>query len=600
MSLEGQWKMESGTPMQNKQKTWRVVSPDADAVNDLQQQTEMDRLMCSILVQRNIRTADDVSRFFQPNLRNLHDPFLMKDMDRAVQRVQQAIDNEENILLYGDYDVDGITSVSLMYTFLGRRYGNLDFYIPDRYKEGYGISKTGIDYAKAHDIRLIIAMDCGIKAVEQIAYARSLGIDVIICDHHLPGEVLPQAAAILDPKQEACSYPYKELSGCGITFKLIQAFEQQHNIPIEELTSLLDLVVISIASDIVPLTGENRILAYHGLHQLNHTHRSGLLALINQSNLRRPFTIRDIVFGLAPIINAAGRLADAELSVRLMLARNHKVARDYADILEECNKTRRQYDQETAEEAERLISDDPSLIERKSLILYQSHWHKGVIGIVASRLAERYHKPTIILTNSEEGHIVGSARSVSEFDIYEAIAKSEDILINYGGHKYAAGMTVAANNLDRFVQHIEHYVTDHIQPKQQKPELEITAEVDFTVFRSGFRKFLRKLAPFGPGNPHPVFLTRNVSDAGFSKSLNGNHLKLAVRQPGSRIMNGIVFGQADLLKEVKQKQRMHICYTLQESSGIAGRRYPQMVVKDLRFVEKEQQTEAGSSFPSSA
>lgn len=586
--------------MQNKQKTWRIATPDADAVDRLHQQTGMDHLMCSILVQRHIRTPQEVSEFFQPNLRNLHDPFLMKDMDRAVHRLQQAIDREENILLYGDYDVDGITSVSLMYTFLGRRYGNLDFYIPDRYKEGYGISRAGIDYAKEQGVRLIIAMDCGIKAVEQIAYARSLGIDVIICDHHLPGEALPEASAILDPKQKSCSYPYKELSGCGITFKLIQAFEQQHNIPIEELTSLLDLVVISIASDIVPLTGENRILAFHGLHQLNHTHRPGLLALIDQSNIRRPFTIRDIVFGLAPIINAAGRLADAELSVRLMLARNRKVARDYADILEECNKTRRQYDQETAEEAEHLITEDPSLVDRKSLILYQPHWHKGVIGIVASRLAERYHKPTIILTNSDEGHIVGSARSVSEFDIYEAIAKSEEMLINYGGHKYAAGMTVASDNLPHFMQHIEHYVAGHIQPKQQQPELEITAEVDFSIFRSGFRKFLRKLAPLGPGNPHPVFLTRNVYDAGFSKSLNGNHLKLAVRQPGSRVMNGIVFGQADLLQQVKQKKHMDICYTIQENSGVGGRRHPQMVVKDLRFLEQNQQSEAGSSFPSSA
>lgn len=587
--------------MQNKQKTWRIAAPEADVVEELHQQTGLDRLMCSILVQRNVYTSEDLSRFFEPNLRNLHDPFLMKDMDRAVQRLQKAIDTGENILLYGDYDVDGITSVSLMYTFLGRRYGNLDFYIPDRYKEGYGISRAGIDYAKEHDVRLIIAMDCGIKAVEQIAYGRSLGIDVIICDHHLPGEELPGAVAILDPRQEACNYPYKELSGCGITFKLIQAFEQQHNIPIEELTSLLDLVVISIASDIVPLTGENRILAYYGLQQLNHTYRSGLLALIDQSNLRRPFTIRDIVFGLAPIINAAGRLADAELSVRLILARNHKVARDYADILEECNKTRREYDQETAEEAEQLISEDPTLIKRKSLILYQPHWHKGVIGIVASRLAERYHKPTIILTNSEEGHVVGSARSVSEFDIYEAIAKSEDMLINYGGHKYAAGMTIAVDELTHFVQHIEHYVADHIQPKQQQPELEITAEVDFSVFRSGFLHFLRKLAPFGPGNPYPVFLTRNVYDAGYSKAINGNHLKLAVRQEESRIMNGIVFGQAELLKQVKQKKRMDICYTIQESPAAGDRRHPQMIVKDLRFVEENHQfSKLGPSHPSSA
>jgi len=586
--------------MHNKQKTWRIVAPDVDAVEKLHQQTGMDRLMCSILVQRNLRTAEDVSQFFEPNLRSLHDPFLMKDMDRAVHRLQQAIDTEESILLYGDYDVDGVTSVSLMYTFLGRRYSNLDFYIPDRYKEGYGISRAGIDYARERNARLIIAMDCGIKAVEQIAYARSIGIDVIICDHHLPGEMLPEAVAILDPRQEKCDYPYKELSGCGITFKLIQAFEQQHNIPIEELTSLLDLVVISIASDIVPLTGENRILAYHGLHQLNHTYRSGLLALIDQSNLKRPFTIRDIVFGLAPIINAAGRLADAELSVRLMLARNRKVARNYADILEECNKTRRKYDQETAEEAEQLISEDPALIKRKSLTLYQPHWHKGVIGIVASRLAERYHKPTIILTNSDEGHVVGSARSVSEFDIYEAIAKSEDILINYGGHKYAAGMTVAADDLTPFIQHIERYVSSHIQPKQQQPELEITAEVDFSVFQSGFRNFLRKLTPLGPGNRPPVFLTRNVYDAGFSKALNGTHLKLAVRQPGSRIMNGILFGEAELLNQVKQKKRMDICYTIQESSGTGGRRHLQMVVKDLRFVEEHQQPESGFSYPSSA
>jgi single-stranded-DNA-specific exonuclease len=536
-------------------------------------------------VQHELLTPEDAEHFFQPNLRHLHDPFLMKGMDIAVERIQCAIDEEEKILLYGDYDVDGITSVSLMYTFLGRRYGNLDFYIPDRYKEGYGISRAGIDYAIENDVRLIIAMDCGIKAVEQVTYAREKGIDVVICDHHLPGDVLPPAEAILDPRQHDCNYPYKELSGCGITFKLIQAFEQQHNIPIEELNSLLDLVVISIASDIVPLTGENRILAYHGLRQLNHTHRPGLLALIDQSNLRRPFNIRDIVFGLAPIINAAGRLADAELAVRLILARNRQVAHNYADILEECNKTRRKYDQETAEEAEALITANPSLTQRKSLVLYQPHWHKGVIGIVASRLAERHHKPTIILTDSDE-HIVGSARSVSEFDIYNAIAESEPMLINYGGHKYAAGMTIAVGELDNFIQHIEQYVSGHIQPDQQQPELGITAEVDFRQFTSGFRKILRKMAPFGPGNPHPVFLTRNVVDSGFSKSLNGTHLKLAVRQENSRIMNGIAFGQAELLEKVRKRIPMDICYSLQESGG-SGRRHLQMVVKDIRFVEKE-------------
>lgn len=571
--------------MQQKQKTWRIAQPDQAAIDRLQQASGLDPLICSILVQHELLTPEDAEHFFQPNLRHLHDPFLMKGMDIAVERIQRAIDEEEKILLYGDYDVDGITSVSLMYTFLGRRYGNLDFYIPDRYKEGYGISRAGIDYAIENDVRLIIAMDCGIKAVEQVTYAREKGIDVVICDHHLPGDVLPPAEAILDPRQDDCNYPYKELSGCGITFKLIQAFEQQHNIPIEELNSLLDLVVISIASDIVPLTGENRILAYHGLRQLNHTHRPGLLALIDQSNLRRPFNIRDIVFGLAPIINAAGRLADAELAVRLILARNRQVAHNYADILEECNKTRRKYDQETAEEAEALITANPSLTQRKSLVLYQPHWHKGVIGIVASRLAERHHKPTIILTDSDE-HIVGSARSVSEFDIYNAIAESEPMLINYGGHKYAAGMTIAVGELDNFIQHIERYVSGHIQPDQQQPELGITAEVDFRQFTSGFRKILRKMAPFGPGNPHPVFLTRNVVDSGFSKSLNGTHLKLAVRQENSRIMNGIAFGQAELLENVRKRIPMDICYSLQESGG-SGRRHLQMVVKDIRFVEKE-------------
>lgn len=579
--------------MQQKQKTWRIAEPEKAAIDRLQHASGLDPLICSILVQRDLRTPEEAEYFFQPNLRHLHDPFLMKGMATAVERIQRAIDGEEKILLYGDYDVDGITSVSLMYTFLGRRYGNLDFYIPDRYKEGYGISRVGIDYAIENDVRLIIAMDCGIKAVEQITYARDKGIDVVICDHHLPGDELPPAEAILDPRQDDCPYPYKDLSGCGITFKLIQAFEQQHNIPIEELNSLLDLVVISIASDIVPLTGENRILAYHGLRQLNHTHRPGLLALIDQSNLRRPFNIRDIVFGLAPIINAAGRLADAELAVRLMLARNRQVAHDYADILEECNKTRRKYDQETAEEAEALITANPSLTQRKSLVLYQPHWHKGVIGIVASRLAERHHKPTIILTDSDE-HIVGSARSVSEFDIYNAIAESEPMLINYGGHKYAAGMTIAVDELDNFIQHIEQYVSGHIQPDQQQPELGITAEVDFREFTPGFRKMLRKMAPFGPGNPHPVFLTRQVVDSGFSKTLNDTHLKLAVRQENSRIMNGIAFGQAELLEKVRKRIPMDICYSLQESSG-TGRRYLQMVVKDIRFVEEEKRAHRPST-----
>ena len=565
------------------QKNWKIQEVDPDLVLALQQELELSPLICRFLVQRGISTAEEAQTFFKPTLKDLPDPFLMKGMQIAIDYLHEVIDNNEKILIFGDYDVDGTTSVSLLYTFLERRHSNLGFYLPDRYKEGYGLSQQGIDYAEREGYSLIITVDCGIKAVEEVAYAKKKGIEVLICDHHLPGETLPDAIAILDPKQEDCPYPYKHLSGCGIAFKLVQAFEQENNIPIEELTSLLDFVAISIASDIVPLTGENRILAHYGLKQLNFTHRPGLLALFEQSNLKRPISIRDIVFGLAPVINAAGRLASAREAVRLMLARNRPTARKYAEELEVCNLMRREYDQKAAQEAEELLQKN-SFLDHKSIVLFQPHWHKGVIGIVASRIAEKYHKPTIILTQSEQD-VVGSARSVSQFDIHEAIEACSDILINYGGHKFAAGMTMSVDHVDSFMQRIEDSVSKAIQPAQQQPEITISTEIKLSDISPRLWAELERFAPFGPGNRQPIFMCRGVQDAGYSKELNGKHLRLAIRQNNSRILHGMAFAKADLLSKVKSGKPFDICFTIQKNTS--DRRHPfQLLVQDIRFAEE--------------
>ncbi|MEO0341178.1 MAG: single-stranded-DNA-specific exonuclease RecJ [Bacteroidota bacterium] len=563
------------------QKKWTLKATDEQEVLYLQQGLEVLPLIARLLVQRGIKTPEQVQQFFQPNLRELHDPFLMKDMQKAVDRLHQAIDDNEKILIYGDYDVDGTTSVALLFNFLERRHSNIGFYIPDRYKEGYGLSIAGIDYAVEQGFQLIVTVDCGIKAVEQVAYAKEKGVEVVICDHHLPGEVLPDAVAILDPKQKDCPYPYKHLSGCGIAFKFVQAFEQENNIPIEELNSLLDYVVISIASDIVPLTGENRVLAHFGLKQLNYTHRPGLLALIQQSKLKRPIKIRDIIFGLAPVINAAGRLSNAEQAVRLMLARSRMEAREYADELEVCNQIRREFDQKTATEAEQLLVDQPQLMNNKSIILYQPHWHKGVIGIVASRIAEKYHKPTVILTQSEDD-VVGSARSVSQFDIHEIIESCSDMLINYGGHKYAAGMTLASDRIIDFQARFEEKVATAILPDQEEPEIEIEAEVDLKDINHQLWDQLKNFAPFGPNNHMPVFICKGVRDGGYTKILNEKHLKLAIKKDTNRVIYGLAYGRADLLEKVTKSKSFDICYTIQKN-GKNRRGGYQLVVHDIRF-----------------
>lgn len=566
------------------QKLWKIKETNEQEIEALQHSYPVSPLISRLLVQRGITTAAEAETFFNASLNDLHDPFIMKDMQKAVDRLHLAIDRKEKILIYGDYDVDGTTSVALMYNFVERRHSDLGFYIPDRYIEGYGLSIAGIDFAAQAGYQLIITVDCGIKAVEQVKYANSLGIEVIICDHHLPGEELPPAVAILDPKQKDCPYPYKHMSGCGIAFKFVQAFEQENNIPIEELRSLLDYVAISTASDIVPLTGENRILAYHGLKQLNHTHRPGLLALFQQGNLKRPMRIRDIVFGLAPIINAAGRLSNAKQAVNLMLARNRMVAREFADELEVCNQIRREFDQKTALEAEQLLEEHPELGERKSIILFQPHWHKGVIGIVASRIAEKYHKPTIILTQSEDD-IVGSARSVSQFNIHDAIESCSDLLINFGGHKYAAGMTMSADRIEEFQERIEERVAKAILPRQEQPEMDISAELELSEINTALWDQLAKFAPFGPGNMQPVFLCRGVRDSGHSKTLNGKHLKLAIKKGDSRIIHGVLFNKADLLSKVQTSRSFDICFILQKS-GKSRRAQIQLIIQDIRFPDE--------------
>ncbi len=560
-------------------KQWLAASSDPENVRHLQEVLGIPSVLCQLLAQRQITTFEQARDFFRPQWEHLHDPFLMQDMQKAVERLHHAIEKGEKILLYGDYDVDGTTSVAMMYSFLQQLHPHLDYYIPDRYKEGYGISYEGLDYAAANNITLIIAMDCGIRAVPQVRAAQHHGIDFIICDHHLPEAEIPDAVAVLDPKRPDCAYPYKELSGCGVAFKLAQAYAQQHSLSQDILTELLDFLVISIASDIVPITGENRVLAHLGLDVLTRTKRPGLLALIERSQRQRPLSISDIVFGLAPMINAAGRLADADQAVKLMLSHNRKIAEDYARVLEYRNKLRKEFDQRIAEEAAELFEEMPDWEDRRSLVLYQPHWHKGVVGIVASRMVERFHRPSIILTESG-GNIVGSARSVKGFDIHEAIHSCQDLLINFGGHTHAAGLTLAPENLPYFQDRFEGYVSSHLSEDLLHPVIHYAAELNLEEITPKFWRILHQFGPFGPGNRNPIFLTRGVTDTGYSKTLKGIHLKLSVKQNQSKAFSGIAFGLGEKVDQVISQQPFDLFYTLEENKW-QGKRMLQLGVKDI-------------------
>ena len=569
-----------------------IIAKDVDKqlVKSLSESLGIDEILAILLVQRGITNFDEAKNFFRPSLSQLHDPFLMKDMDKAVDRLQKAMNEGEKILIYGDYDVDGTTAVALIYTYL-KNFVNkkkIEFYIPDRYEEGYGISYKGIDYAADNGFGLVIVLDCGIKAVEKIEYANKRGVDFIICDHHRPDEVIPNAVAVLDSKRHDCEYPYKELSGCGVGFKLITALSMRLGRPIEEVYELLDYVAVSIAADIVPITGENRVLAYFGLIQLNKNPRPGIAAVLRQAEqknaLERELTISDLVFLIGPRINAAGRLEKASDSVRLLLATNTDHAQKLAASINDLNSKRREFDNAITEEALQMIDADEKMRNAKSTVIFNENWHKGVIGIVASRLTDSYYRPTIVLTRS--GNLItGSARSIKNFDIYDAIDSCSDLLEHFGGHKYAAGLSLKPENLEEFSERFEKYVAEHLEEDDLTPELNVDIEMDFTNITPKFVRILKQFAPFGPGNLSPVFLTKNVVDAGFSRAVgNRKHLKLSVMQQGNTdfVFSGIAFQKGELYERIHDKEPFTMCYYIEENYW-QGKTTLQLNVKDIKF-----------------
>lgn len=579
------------------EKRWNLLEQGSEQISEtLGAGLNIPRVLSNLLVQRGIKTVEEAERFFSPSLSELHDPFLMKDMDKAVKRIKQAIDNDESIMVYGDYDVDGTTAVALVHTFLTTiGHKKLTFYIPDRYTEGYGISPQGIDYAEEHGIGLIIALDCGIKAVEKIEYAKLKGIDFIICDHHLPSETIPDAIAVLDSKREDCEYPFKDLSGCGVGFKLVQAYALTYNIPPNEVYSLLDFVVVSIASDIVPLIGENRILAHFGLNQLNANPSKGLRSIVKICGLERHrITIDDIVFKIGPRINAAGRMevedddgekvSGGKNAVRLLISNTDERAVKYGNIIDECNSGRKEIDRSITKEAKRIVDKNNLEKEHSSTVIYNPKWIKGVVGIVASRLIERYYRPTVVLTMSN-GFITGSARSVPGFDLYQAIESCSDLLENFGGHTYAAGLTMRPENLEEFKNRFSEYVALNIEPDMLIPQIDIDTKLSLEEITPKFRETLSLFQPFGPGNPAPVFSTNNVCDCGHGRMVGGNleHLKMDVTDHKNHPpISAIAFSMADYADHVLHGGNIDICYTVVENS-YRGETKPQLRIKDIKI-----------------
>lgn len=555
--------------------------PQAQNIESLSQAININASLAALLIQRGINTFEEARDFFRPSLENLHDPYLMKDMDKAVSRLCEAMDNEEKILVYGDYDVDGTTSVTLVYGFLSNYYENLEFYIPDRYKEGYGISKTGIDWAHENGFSLIISLDCGIKSLNEIAYASELGIDFIVCDHHKPGDTLPAACAVLDPKRADCNYPYKELSGCGVGFKLLQALCIDLGLEDELLFSFLDLLAVSIASDIVPITGENRILTYQGLKVLNESPRPGMKALMDISGVSKELTINNIVFGLGPRINAAGRIAHAKHAVHLLIAKDQDEADLLAEKINEKNKVRKDFDLNITDEAIRMIQEEVAL-DSKSTVLFKNDWHKGVIGIVASRCIEKFYRPTIILTENN-GMATGSARSVDGFDVYEAIAKCSDLLEQFGGHTYAAGLTMKLENIKAFQERFEQVVSCDIRQEDLIPKLDVDLKIELSQINQKFYNILKQLAPFGPGNMDPVFISENVRDDGSARLLKDQHLKLRISQDGFNAIEAIGFNMVEPFKRISKGEPFNICYHIYENE-FNGKKSLQLFIKDIKFV----------------
>ncbi|MGL5683369.1 MAG: single-stranded-DNA-specific exonuclease RecJ [Marinifilaceae bacterium] len=569
-------------------KRWVVnTPPPQEEIDKLSQDAHCDPVIANLLLQRGINSLEAANAFFEPSLDQLHDPFLMKDMDKAVTRLEQAIQKKEKIMIYGDYDVDGTTAVSLLYRFLLPICGKdrLEYYIPDRYTEGYGVSIAAIDYAAEHNFPLIIITDCGIKAVKKVEYAKELGIDIIICDHHTPGDSLPEAIAVLDPQRDDCNYPYKWLSGCGVAFKLAQAYSLQHNLPMETLYEQLDMVCVSIASDIVPITGENRILAYFGLKELNSNPTLGLKTIIDISGISKDININDIVFRIGPRINAAGRVESGRKSVALLTAQDKQKALRVASDINIFNDKRKKLDHDITEEAIAHIRNSEIESSKKTTVLFNPNWHKGVIGIVASRLTESFYRPTIVLTESN-GLATGSARSVEGFDLYNAISQCSDLLENYGGHKYAAGLTLKLENIEAFKERFEQIVIEMIEDVMLTPQINIDAQIKLAEITPEMYHLLQKFAPFGPNNNIPVFMTEHVVDFMRSKQVgrNNEHLKLVVVDDTRACTDrsGIAFGMGNLYQRIQKGENFDICYTLQENEFM-GKSDIQMVVRDIHF-----------------
>lgn len=560
---------------------WKIKPiPETEKVDSLSRALNVEKPIAYLLVQRGIETFEDAHRFFRPKLEDLHDPYLLKDMDKAVARIEEAIENGENILVYGDYDVDGTTSVALVSEYLKTYYPNVFTYIPDRYDEGYGVSYQGIDFAHDNDFSLIITLDCGIKAVDKVAYASEKNIDFVICDHHTPGKEIPDAVAVLDPKREDCEYPYKELCGCGVGFKLIQALAARRGLGIEDLILYLDLVATAIAADIVPITGENRILAYYGLKVINENPRVGIQAILNIAKLEK-LNVTDVVFGIAPRINAAGRMKHGQHAVDLLTETDIDTAREYALEIETFNTDRRETDKQITEEALQQIGHTLE-VDRKTTVVYHESWHKGVIGIVASRLIETHYRPTLVFTKSGD-RLVASARSVSGFDIYSALEDCADYIEQFGGHKYAAGLTLHEDNFEKFKDAFERVVSETIPSQLLTPEIKIDAEISLSDISSKFFRIIKQFGPFGPGNNNPIFMTKNLYDAGYSRSVgkDNTHLKLDIKQGDAVRFSGIGFGLGNKIDIVSSGRPFSAVYCLDENHW-DGRTTIQLRVKDIR------------------
>ena len=557
-------------------KRWEIKKADSSLVKDLTKELNVSEIVAHLLVLRGITTFQDAKLFFRPEIEHLHNPFLMKNMQQAVARIEDAIAKNQKILVYGDYDVDGTTSVAMMYSFLKKFNQNIEYYIPCRYEEGYGISLKGIDYAKDNNFALIIALDCGIRAVNQVDYANEKNIDFIICDHHTPGEKIPNAIAVLNPKQSDCDYPFKELSGCGVGFKLIQAYCESQSIPFTEIVEFLDLLTVSIGADIVPMTGENRVLAFYGLKQINSQPRIGLKALMDAAAKTKELTISDVVFGIAPRINAAGRIDHAKKAVEILVETDYEKAKSFADGIEENNKTRRTLDQSITKEALEMID-----VNKKSTVVFSENWHKGVVGIVASRLIENHYKPTIVLAE-KDGILTGSARSVHDFDLYEAISKCSHLCEKFGGHKYAAGLSIKKENLQEFINAFEIAVSETITDDQLSPKIEIDMEIDINNVDDKLFRIIKQFSPFGPQNLSPVFVTRNVVDNGYGKQIGSDksHLRINAKTTAGSLA-GIGFGMGEFFKSIKDYQEFDICYSINENEW-NGRKSLQLMIRDLQ------------------